>query len=164
MPVPPAGAPVSAETLGGSQRGAFLAPAVAEAAAGSELWISAATVWAGQERVRRGTPMRVSATSVRAGRYILQEYKETVISCYDLQSDSLEEFVAAEGEYDARVLPVRRGPSGTRSRTWRDVVEEVSETQFDDFPLEGPRTVRWCVEFIGRRQGGPLDHHMWWVS
>ena len=158
------GAPVAGQSLGGTQRGAFLPPAVSPELDPYEKWIAAATVWAGDEKVKRGTPMRLGAATLRQGRYALQEYKETVIPCYNLRGDSLDEFIAAEGEYDARVLPVRRGPSGVRSRTWREVVEEVSETPFEDFPMEGPRTVRWCVEFIGRRQGGPLDHHMWWVS
>ena len=108
--------------------------------------------------------MRVGQGVPRAGRYAIQEYGGTHIPCYNLGDDDLEEYVAAEGEYDARVMAVRRGPGGTRSRTWREVVEDIGETPFEDFPLEGPRTVRWCVEFIGRRQGGPMDHHRWWAS
>ena len=126
--------------------------------------MSSSTVWAGDEKVKRGSPIRLAAASPRAGRHTIQEYNGTHIPCYDLRADDLEEFVAAEGQYDVRVLAVRRGPGGTRSRTWREVVEDIGETPFDDFPFEGPRTVRWCVEFIGRRQGGPMDHHRWWVS
>ena len=159
----PAGAPVADQSLGGAQRGNFLAPAVAPPDP-TEKWVAAATVWAGDERVKRGAAMRVADATPRTGRYAVQEYKGVHIPCYNLQGDDAEEYRAAEGEYDARVLAVRRGPAGNRARTWKEVVEDTGETPFPDFPLEGPRTVRWCVEFIGRRQGGPMDHHRWWVS
>ena len=110
-PVFQPGAPVSDESLGGTQRGAFLPPAVGPEVDVYEKWVAAATVWAGEERVKRGTPMRLGAATTRLGRYALQEYKDTVIPCYNLRTDSLDEYIAAEGEYDARVLPVRRGPS-----------------------------------------------------
>ena len=108
--------------------------------------------------------MRVAGNAARGGRHAIQEYKGAHIPCYDLQGDDLEEYKSAEGEYDARVLSVQRGGGGARHRTWKEVVEGVTETPFTDFAVEGPRTVRWCVAFIARRQGGPMDHHRWWTS
>jgi len=121
-------------------------------------------MFVGDEKIVRGMPMRVAGNAARGGRHAIQEYKGTHIPCYDLQGDDLEEYKSAEGEYDARVMSVQRGGSGTRHRTWKEVVEAVTETPFTDFAVEGPRTVRWCVAFIARRQGGPMDHHRWWTS
>eukprot|EP00971_Amphidinium_carterae_P351450 6492120-Amphidinium_carterae.2 len=33
---------------------------------------------------------------------------------------------------------------------------------FSDWGVQRPRTVAWCLEFINRRGGGPLDHHRYW--
>ena len=30
--------------------------------------------------------------------------------------------------------------------------------------MPGPRTSAWCVRFLNRRNGGPSDHHRWWVQ
>ena len=163
-PAAPPGAPVSADSLGGAQRGSFLAPATGQEEDARDRWVAAATMWAGDVKIKRGCAMRVAGSAPRGGRHAIQEFNGVHIPCYNLLEDDPEEFLAAEGEYDARVLAVKRGPGGNRMRSWRDVVEDVGETAFDDFPVEGPRTVRWCVEFIGRRQGGPMDHHRWWVQ
>eukprot|EP00959_Pyramimonas_sp_CCMP1952_P405616 8501195-Pyramimonas_sp.AAC.1 len=29
--------------------------------------------------------------------------------------------------------------------------------------IPGPRTTRWCLDFL-RRRNGPLAHHEWWKS
>eukprot|EP00972_Heterocapsa_arctica_P022298 3278942-Heterocapsa_arctica.AAC.1 len=40
----------------------------------------------------------------------------------------------------------------------------MKEVAFTDWPVPGPRTASWCVGFLNRRGGGPMDHHKWWVS
>ena len=108
--------------------------------------------------------MRVSGSAPRGGRHAIQELNGVHVPCYNLLEDDPEEFLAAEGRHEIRVLAVKRGPVGNRLRSWREVVADVEEAALYDFPVEGPRTVRWCVEFIGRKRGGPMDHHRWWVQ
>lgn len=59
---------------------------------------------------------------------------------------------------DARVLPVRTSEEG-RHREWSDCVAEFSEESFEDWPVAGPRTAKWCTQFL-RRRHAPLDHHL----
>ncbi|CAK0906231.1 unnamed protein product, partial [Prorocentrum cordatum] len=59
---------------------------------------------------------------------------------------------------DARALPVRTGPRG-RGREWRGVVDSCEEEPFGDFPVAGPRSTSWCLDFL-RRRHTPTDHHL----
>ena len=34
----------------------------------------------------------------------------------------------------------------------------------EDWAIPGPRTSEWCVRFLNRRNGGPMDHHRWWIQ
>ena len=65
---------------------------------------------------------------------------------------------AAEPASDARVLAVESGSRG-RGRTFPSYVDAVSEEDFDDFPITGPRSVTWCLEFL-RKRHQPSDHHL----
>lgn len=42
--------------------------------------------------------------------------------------------------------------------------KKLLRKKFDDWSLPGPRTAAWCTRFLNRRNGGPVDHHKWWVS
>lgn len=54
--------------------------------------------------------------------------------------------------------------TGREERLWRDVARDSKEEAFADWSIPGPRTTSWCVRYINRRNGGPSDHHRWWVS
>jgi len=58
---------------------------------------------------------------------------------------------------DARVLKISY-LAGVRRRNWSDVVDECEEEDFPDFPVPGPRTAGWCLQFL-RRRHSPCDHH-----
>ena len=71
--------------------------------------------------------------------------------------------VPSDDASDARVLPVRRDEQyGERWRCWKTVSAALCEPVFDDWPLEGPRTVRWMATEIARAGGGSLQHHQRW--
>ncbi|CAK0799614.1 unnamed protein product, partial [Prorocentrum cordatum] len=59
---------------------------------------------------------------------------------------------------DARALPMRTGARG-RGREWRDVVDACEEEPFGDFPVAGPRSTSWCLDFL-RRRHTPTDRHL----
>jgi hypothetical protein len=73
-------------------------------------------------------------------------------------------YKGAEVAGDARLLPIKLQRMSREERTWRDVSADVSEVAFPDWAVPGPRSTQWCVRFLNRRNGGPLDHHRWWVS
>ncbi|CAK0822825.1 unnamed protein product, partial [Prorocentrum cordatum] len=62
------------------------------------------------------------------------------------------------GGGDARTLTVKSGPRG-RGREWREVVGACEEEPFGDFPVAGPRSAWWCLDFL-RRRHTPTDHHL----
>ncbi|CAK0789849.1 unnamed protein product, partial [Prorocentrum cordatum] len=62
------------------------------------------------------------------------------------------------GGGDARTLTVKSGPRG-RGREWREVVDACEEEPFGDFPVAGPRSAWWCLDFL-RRRHTPTDHHL----
>jgi hypothetical protein len=67
----------------------------------------------------------------------------------------------AAGE-DARTLPVMRNSAGERFRDVKAVAERISTVEFEDWPLEGPRTMKWWWTEISRSWMGPVArHHAW---
>jgi hypothetical protein len=58
----------------------------------------------------------------------------------------------------ACTLPVLTTAVG-RHREFSSLAELCEEENFDDFPLEGPRTGAWCLNFL-RRRHTPTDHHL----
>ena len=65
---------------------------------------------------------------------------------------------------DARVLPLRFSKIGKRLRLWGDVAESIQEVSSEEWPVSGPRTTSWVVQFFVRRATGPEDHHRWWMT
>eukprot|EP00971_Amphidinium_carterae_P152974 3032700-Amphidinium_carterae.2 len=47
-------------------------------------------------------------------------------------------------------------------KVFRDALKEMQREAFSDWAVPGPRTTEWCLNFINRRGGGPLDHHRYW--
>ena len=68
-----------------------------------------------------------------------------------------DQFVAAFGPEagsagsDARTLEVIEN-RGKRWREFLSAVDDSVQQPFADFPLEGPRTAGWCLDFLRRRQ------------
>ena len=85
-----------------------------------------------------------------------------VVAVRRMRRDEILSYVGEEASRDARILAVSGNDQGRRVRMWRDVVSELSVSPFVDWPISGPRTTEWCLRFINRRGGGPLDHHFWW--
>ena len=63
---------------------------------------------------------------------------------------------------DLRTLSITYDGKGERSRDWGASVLELSESRFDDWPLEGPRTCLWLVGAIRRQGFTPMSRHSWW--
>lgn len=56
---------------------------------------------------------------------------------------------------DARVLDVNYDASGERYKEWRDVMLEVKEYQYPDWPLDGPLTTNHLVKHFQKFGGDP---------
>jgi len=70
------------------------------------------------------------------------------------------EFMQRAVASDARILPIRRNALGRRERTWAEVSALLAQEDFGaDWLLSGPRTTKWCVDFINREGLGPDGHH-----
>lgn len=60
---------------------------------------------------------------------------------------------AADVEADVRTLPVRFDAAGRRFRDYADCMALVHEVELQDWPLDGPRTLREYADLIRRRGG-----------
>ncbi|CAK0839371.1 unnamed protein product, partial [Prorocentrum cordatum] len=63
---------------------------------------------------------------------------------------------------DARVLSIVQSPSGERRRPFKDSVREMTETSWPAWPILGPRTARWCLDFIAEQDTHPRARHTKW--
>ena len=75
-----------------------------------------------------------------------------------VEESLVEGFFANLASSEARVLPVQRTKAGTRHRSWGSVQEDSSQVEGDDWPVPGPRTVGWCLEFL-RKGGDTIEGH-----
>eukprot|EP00959_Pyramimonas_sp_CCMP1952_P058798 1227986-Pyramimonas_sp.AAC.1 len=69
-----------------------------------------------------------------------------------------------EAELDARILEVSRDRLGKRFKDFKIAVDLVTETAWDSWPLTGPRTTKWCLQFTLQTNGHPRALHSWWKS
>lgn len=81
-----------------------------------------------------------------------------------LKMEDVVKYPGREASADACLMSVTFQELSRNERIWRDVAKDVHEEPFDDWGVPGPRTTRWCVQFLNRRNGGPVDHHRWWMS
>ena len=58
---------------------------------------------------------------------------------------------------DARTLDVAYDDQGERWRPWRSVVQLGHENYYEDWPVEGPRTLQWLLKHIERTAGSPMQ-------
>jgi hypothetical protein len=75
-----------------------------------------------------------------------------------------ETFVIEEVGADVRTLGVAYRPTtGERHKDFSTAVNEQVESEFLDWPVEGPSTTRWLIEHMMRSGTSPLDRHFRWV-
>lgn len=67
-------------------------------------------------------------------------------------------------ERDVRILPVLYDTGDERYRTVNEAVVEIEEIDFDDFPLQGPRTVAHDVRQLRRLGLDFNQHHESWLK
>jgi hypothetical protein len=70
----------------------------------------------------------------------------------------------AAGPDDVRTLAVRYNSAGFRQREYRDMLTLVSEDPWPDFPVRGPRTCRWVLQFMLEHGGTPRGWHQRWKA
>ena len=71
---------------------------------------------------------------------------------------------AGFGERDVRVLPVLFDNADERWRTIPEAAGELEEVEYDDFPLQGPRTLCHDVRQLRRLGFDFVQHHESWIK
>ena len=69
---------------------------------------------------------------------------------------ALADEVGGDGVTEMRVLEVRRQSDGVRFRELRDFCATATAATFTDWPVKGPRTVKWCILFCLSQHNGGL--------
>ncbi|CAK0857379.1 unnamed protein product, partial [Prorocentrum cordatum] len=65
---------------------------------------------------------------------------------------------------DARIFGVVVDARGVRHVDFRTAVTRMTELPWPDWPVRGPRTLRWVAEFMAQRSGTPTAHHQRWLA
>ena len=117
--------------------------------------------------VRSSNGERVGEDLTCEGRYIIVGRLGLMVSnkvCY-LVADVIEDEIAVDKkprDLDARVLEVSRDASGLRHKDFRSALEELTTSEWSGWPLTGPRTARWCLQYILDTDGAPRSRHTRW--
>ena len=72
--------------------------------------------------------------------------------------------VEPPAERDLRILPVIFDSAGERWRTVSEAVPEFEDVEFDDYPLQGPRTVSHDTRQLRRLGLDFVQHHESWLK
>ena len=67
----------------------------------------------------------------------------------------IDAFKGKEAAADARLLGLQFQGIVREERTWRDVSKELTQEEFKDWSVPGPRTAAWCTRVLNHRNGGP---------
>jgi hypothetical protein len=63
---------------------------------------------------------------------------------------------------DARIFDIAER-FGRRGRDWCDVASQCQQIVMKDWPVDGPRSSLWCVQYLDNAgRGGPEPYHKWW--
>ena len=65
---------------------------------------------------------------------------------------------------DVRTMAVQYNASGEREREFRAAVNDMSQDEWPDWPIRGPRTCRWVLSFMREHGGTPRGWRRRWQS
>ena len=130
------------------------------AAAPADAWVYVET----DDVHERGALATLDGSEVLRGTVGLKQEAGVWRCIRNLANTPVADFKGREAACDARLMGIKVQDQKREERTWRDVSSELKEEKFDDWGVPGPRTSLWCARFLNRRNGGPIDHHRWWVA
>lgn len=113
---------------------------------------------------RRGEEVALDGSEILRGDIGLKCQDQVWFAIRRVKLEDLVKYPGREAAADARLMSVTFQEMGRNERIWRDVAKDIHEEPFDEWGVPGPRTTKWCVQFLNRRNGGPIDHHRWWMS
>jgi len=65
---------------------------------------------------------------------------------------------------DCRTLAVRFDRTCKRHREFRAFIEQISQDDWEDWPIQGPRTTAWVLQFMLEHGGTPRGWHRRWMA
>jgi hypothetical protein len=65
---------------------------------------------------------------------------------------------------DARTLPIHFGDDSHRHRDFREAITLCQKSEFDDWPIKGPRTTPWLTRMLSEGSSTPLNHHAKFIA
>ena len=141
------------------------APAAGVAAASDEVgeackWLVVET---STER-QRGDEVTLDGSEVVHGDVGLKQSGEKWFAIRKVAQKEVSLYAGREASADARLLGLTFQEGKRDERQWREVAKDSNQESFEDWNVPGPRTSSWCLKFINRRNGGPNDHHRFWMQ
>ena len=157
----PGGAPVAVPAGPVVSAAAPALPGVGHAVQGGDhKWVVVET----EGGRRRGDEVALDGSEILRGDVGLKSQDQSWFAIHRLKADDLAKYPGREAAADARLMSITFQEVNRNERIWRDVAKDIHEEPFDEWGVPGPRTSKWCVQFLNRRNGGPVDHHRWWMS
>lgn len=112
----------------------------------------------------RGEIVILDGSEVVHGEVGLKTVGGSSFAIRKMKRGDVDKFKGAEASADARLLGLVFQGLDRAERQWRDVSKDTKEEVIADWAVPGPRTAEWCIRFLNRRNGGPMDHHRWWMQ
>ena len=140
----PVGAPLVAVNVGDSEYGAGVLKWLAAETAGSVSY--------GQE------VQGVAAAYVKGGKHVHRGASGEALFVECVDGADLQAFLQKPAQNDARLLPMRLNALGQPERSLKDVASECKEIKVS-WSLTGPRTSKWCVNYLAIENLGFEGHH-----
>lgn len=112
----------------------------------------------------RGKEVSLDNTEVIYGNVGLKKVGDSWVAIRHVAAAEVEAYPGREASSDARLLALSFQELKRDERLWRDVAKDIKQEELSDWSVPGPRTSAWCTLFLNKRNGGPVDHHRWWVN
>lgn len=155
-PVAPAAAqPVAVAAAPQAENADEEAPGLRVLDAGQDVWVAAESVGT----TKYGDVIQgVLAVANRGAKTVHTMPDGQQIFCMCVRADDIETFNARPSACDPRIVRVRMNAVGTPERPLAEIVAETREFRVS-WKLTGPRTSRWCLNYLVIEGLGFEQHH-----
>ncbi len=113
---------------------------------------------------RRGETIEATPHCKRIGNLMLSERSGRAVTSEWVEDAKFEEWLATTACSDLRTMPVQYDlGSGERYRSLEDAAPLLTPAKFNDWPVDGPRSVSWFIKALRKSHLTFITHHQTWV-
>lgn len=130
-------------------------PGIKSIAVGATVWLAAETVGS----VKYGDVIQGVAIAATVGARTIHGLPDgQQVFCIGVSQGQVEDFNARPSSCDARIVKIKNNAVGTPERPLAEIIAETKEYRVG-WKLSGPRTSRWCLNYLVIEGLGFEAHH-----